>query len=69
MALFLSDYAENSVLRENCNSISWLERYAIAQNKQTPQETLEILAQDNNRIVRATAKETIATQNLVSKST
>ncbi|VEP18345.1 conserved hypothetical protein [Hyella patelloides LEGE 07179] len=59
VALFLSDYAESSVLAENSNSISWLERYAIAQNKQTPQDTLEILAQDGNRIVRATAKESL----------
>ena len=55
----MSNYAETSVLAENSNSISWLERYAIAQNKKTPQHTLEILAQDGNRIVRATAKETL----------
>ncbi|MDJ0746812.1 MAG: hypothetical protein QNJ32_26120 [Xenococcaceae cyanobacterium MO_167.B27] len=59
VALFLSDYAESSVLAENSNSISWLERYAIAQNKKTPQDTLKILAQDGNRIVRATAKESL----------
>jgi len=46
-------------LAENSNSISWLERYAIAQNKKTPEETLKQLAQDGNRIVRATAKESL----------
>lgn len=59
VALFLSDYAESSVLAENSNSISWLERYAIAQNTKTPENTLEQLAQDGNRIVRATAKESL----------
>ncbi|MEM9272218.1 MAG: hypothetical protein AAGA80_04525 [Cyanobacteria bacterium P01_F01_bin.143] len=57
--LFLSDYAESSVLAENSNSISWLERYAIAQNPKTPTDTLKQLAQDGNRIVRAAAKESL----------
>lgn len=59
VALFLSDYAESFVLAKNSNSISWLERYAIASNPKTPQSTLKILAQDGNRIVRATAKESL----------
>ncbi|MEM7591755.1 MAG: hypothetical protein AAF383_09595 [Cyanobacteria bacterium P01_A01_bin.83] len=59
VALFLSDYAESSVLAENSNSISWLERYAIAQNPKTPTYSLKQLAKDGNRIVRATAKETL----------
>ena len=57
--LFLSDYAESSVLAENSNSVSWLERYAIACNPKTPKDTLQQLAQDGNRIVRATAKESL----------
>ena len=59
VALFLSDYAESSVLVENCHSISWLERYAIAQNSKTPIDTLKTLVRDSNRIVRATAKENL----------
>ena len=59
VALFMSDYAESSVLAENSNSISWLERYAIACNQKTPVDTLKQLAQDGNRIVRATAKESL----------
>lgn len=59
LALFLSHYAASFVLAENSNSISWLERYAIAQNQNTLRDTLEILAQDGNRIVRATAKENL----------
>lgn len=57
--LFLSDYAESFVLAENSNSISWLERYAIACNPKTPENILKQLAQDGNRIVRATAKESL----------
>ena len=59
VALFLSDYAASFVLAENSNSISWLERYAIAQNKNTLRDTLAILIQDKNRFVRATAKESL----------
>ena len=59
VALFLSDYAESSILAENSNSIWWLERYAIAQNPKTPENNLKQLAQDGNRIVRATAKESL----------
>ena len=62
-ALFLSDYAASFVLAENSNSISWLERYAIAQNPNTLRDTLEVLAQDGNRIVRATAKESLEKLN------
>ena len=57
--LFLSDYAGSSVLAKNSDSISWLERYAIAQNAKIPENTLKQLAQDGNRIVRATAKESL----------
>lgn len=32
---------------------------AIASNLKTPQDTLKILAKDSNRIVRATAKESL----------
>lgn len=59
VALFLSYYAASFVLTEHSNSISWLERYAIAKNQNTLKDTLEILAQDSNRIVRATAKESL----------
>ncbi len=59
LTFFLSDYAESSVLVENSNSVSWLERYAIAKNAETPEDTLKKLAEDSNRIVRATAKESL----------
>ncbi|MEM9274187.1 MAG: HEAT repeat domain-containing protein [Cyanobacteria bacterium P01_F01_bin.143] len=59
LALLFSDYAASFVLTEHSDSISWLERYAIAQNQNTLRDTLEILAQDSNRIVRATAKESL----------
>ena len=45
-----------NLLVENRRSDAWLERYAIAQHPNTPPDTLEILAKDANRIVRAAAK-------------
>ena len=47
------------VLVENARSLYWLERCAIAQNPNTPIETLQLLAADGNRIVRAAAKENL----------
>ncbi|RUT03965.1 hypothetical protein DSM106972_048790 [Dulcicalothrix desertica PCC 7102] len=35
---------------------SWLERYAIAQNTNTPSNILKHLEKDGNRIVRAAAR-------------
>ncbi len=46
----------SNLLVENSRSLIWLERFAIAQNPNTPLETLQILARDGNRIVRAAAK-------------
>jgi len=43
------------LLRKNSRSLSWLERYAIAQNPNTPQDILQNLRQDTNRIVKAAA--------------
>lgn len=43
-------------LAENYRSIIWLERYAIAQNPNTPTDILHTLAKDGNRIVRAAAQ-------------
>ncbi|MEW6491455.1 MAG: hypothetical protein AB1589_02730 [Cyanobacteriota bacterium] len=46
-------------LAENRYSSAWLERYAIAKNPNTPLDTLNTLAKDANRIVRAAAKANI----------
>ncbi|GGA06784.1 hypothetical protein [Okeania sp. KiyG1] len=43
-------------ITEGCQSLFWQERYAVADNSSTPGEILEQLANDSNRIVRATAK-------------
>jgi Leucine rich repeat variant len=56
LAVFLSDYAEESILASNSSSLYWLERYAIAQNINTPIDVLQHLEKDGNRIVRAAAK-------------
>lgn len=45
-------------------SSSWLERYAVAQNSNTPEDILEQLTRDTNRIVRATAKANLEIKNI-----
>jgi pentose-5-phosphate-3-epimerase len=67
----MSDYSPSSFIRllflfhpqipsqalaENSRSLAWLERYAIAQHPNTPLDTLQTLALDANRVVRAAAK-------------
>lgn len=46
-----------SALAKNRQSLDWLERYCIAQHPNTPLCTLEELANDGNRVVRAVARE------------
>ena len=55
LLVFLHPLAPSSFLAKNFDSSSWLERYAIAQNPNTPAATRQRLAQDANRIVRAAA--------------
>jgi Leucine rich repeat variant len=49
-------HTNSDLLTKHFRSSSWLERYAIASNPNTPQHIREHLAQDANRIVRAAAK-------------
>ena len=44
----------------NFRSLAWEERYAIAQNPKTPDRTLNRLAKDGNRWVRAAANQNLA---------
>lgn len=43
------------ILENGANSISWIERYAVANNPATPTEIKQQLTQDSNQIVRAVA--------------
>ncbi|KJH72534.1 hypothetical protein UH38_06670 [Aliterella atlantica CENA595] len=45
----------SEILQQGATSISWLERYAVAENSATAIELRSLLAQDSNRIVRAVA--------------
>jgi hypothetical protein len=45
------------ILEAGVNSVSWLERYAIADNPNTPTEIKQQLTQDSNQIVRAVARD------------
>ncbi|RUT01304.1 hypothetical protein DSM106972_068550 [Dulcicalothrix desertica PCC 7102] len=48
--------AKSDFLANNSDSLSWVERYAVAQHLNTPQDILSQLKNDPNRIVRAAAK-------------
>ena len=50
------------LLTKVSSSVSWIERYAIAQNPNTPHPILQRLAKDGNRIVRAAAKSRLETK-------
>ncbi|BAZ11132.1 hypothetical protein NIES4071_29580 [Calothrix sp. NIES-4071] len=52
----LHPLAPTHLLIKNYRSSYWLERYAIAQNPNTPSYIRQLLTQDANRIVRAAAK-------------
>lgn len=54
--ILLHSLTPNDLLIKHFRSSSWLERYAIATNPNTPKHIREHLAQDANRIVRAAAK-------------
>jgi hypothetical protein len=55
--ILLHPLAPNSLLKKHFRSSSWLERYAISKNPNTPLHIREYLTRDANKIVRATAKE------------
>ncbi len=56
LLVLLHPLAPSSLLEKNFRSPSWLERYAIAQNPNTPSHIRQRPVQDGNRIVRATAR-------------
>lgn len=51
-----------AILTKNSRSLSWLERYAIAQNPHTPRPIVQKLTDDANRIVSAAAKANLSQQ-------
>lgn len=57
LLLLLAPNVSPVFLAENADSILWIERYIIAIHPQTSVETLQILAKDTNRFVRAAALE------------
>ncbi|MGI0483596.1 HEAT repeat domain-containing protein, partial [Geminocystis sp. CENA526] len=54
--VLFSPYAKVSHLENNFRSTSWLERWAIAQNPNTPDNTLSYLVKDGNKLVRSAAE-------------
>lgn len=63
LIVFFHPHAPSPVLAKNFRSSSWLERYAIAQNSNTPTHIRQRLAQDGNRIVRAAAQASLLPQS------
>ena len=57
-----NDQTTVSILTKVSRSTSWLERYAIAQNPNTPHLIIQKLTEDGNRIVRAAAKAHLETK-------
>jgi len=55
LIFFFSPHADRETLARHSNSISWIERCAIAQNPNTPQNIIRYLAKDGNKVVRAAA--------------
>ena len=51
------------ILIQGANSISWLERYAVAENEATSVELLGTLVSDGNWIVRAAANKNLSNQS------
>jgi predicted DNA-binding WGR domain protein len=49
-------------------SVSWFDRYAIAQNPNTPKDTLEKLAEDEHLFVRAAARSALGLEVICSPS-
>lgn len=56
LTVLLDNQTPVSILAKVSRSTSWLERYAIAQNHNTPLPILQRLTKDGNRIVRNAAK-------------
>lgn len=48
------------ILEEAVNSVSWIERYAVASNPNASTEIKQQLSQDSNQIVRAIARNSLA---------
>ncbi|MEM9815591.1 MAG: hypothetical protein AAF827_04125 [Cyanobacteria bacterium P01_D01_bin.6] len=57
LLLLLTPNASPIFLEENADSILWIERYIIAIHPRTSVDTLQSLAKDTNRYVRAAALE------------
>ncbi len=55
LLVFLHPSTPSEILAQNIHSSSWLERYAIAQNPNTPEGIRAALTHDGNRIVRGAA--------------
>lgn len=56
LIVLLHHKADENALKQKAASIEWLERYAVAQNPNTPLKIVKQLTNDGNKVVRAAAK-------------
>lgn len=61
--ILLQPQVSEKTLQEKTLSISWLERFAVAQNSMNSLEAIQKLTKDSNQLVRAAAKQTL--KNLI----
>lgn len=61
LVTLLHPLTSSEILQQGAKSVSWLERYAVAENPATPTELRQQLAQDSNRFVRAVANTNLST--------
>ena len=64
LIILLNNYLTVEIFKSQSNSVYWLERYAIAQNSNTPVDIIHKLACDANKIVRAAAKDNLAKKKI-----
>ncbi|BAZ13362.1 hypothetical protein NIES4071_52010 [Calothrix sp. NIES-4071] len=57
--VLLQSQVSKTTLQEKIFSISWLERFAVAQNSTSSLGTIQQLAKDSNQLVRAAAKKSL----------
>ena len=69
LIVLLKDKTPGKLLRTKLSSLFWLERYAIAQNPNTPLYIIQKLTNDGNKVVRAAAKDNLKNKQINESAT
>ncbi|MGL6339227.1 MAG: hypothetical protein ACRC80_08815, partial [Waterburya sp.] len=65
LILLFNPYISKIDFKKHSESLDWLERYAIAQNPNTPLDIIQKLTNDANKVVRAAAKDNLKNQQIL----